>query len=183
MRSLLKNPLTLWLRWLLMCKRIKKDNPTVQIGYLSEISKCRFGYQNIIYENVRLYNVLLGDYSYVGGNSVIQNTIIGNFCSVASDARIGLGIHPINLKSTHPAFYSPHRLWDIEPDLSLNIQEYKTIVIGNDVWIGTRVTIIDGVSIGDGSIIAAGAVVVKDVPPMAIVGGVPAKLIKYREIV
>ncbi len=52
--------------------------------------------------------------------------------------------------------------------------------IGNDVWIGANVLILDGVTIGNGAIIAAGAVVTKDVPPYAVVGGVPAKIIKYR---
>ena len=52
--------------------------------------------------------------------------------------------------------------------------------IGNDVWIGLNATILDGVTIGDGAIVAAGAVVTKDVPPYAVVGGVPAKIIKYR---
>lgn len=59
---------------------------------------------------------------------------------------------------------------------------YKTIKIGDFVWLGNRVTIVGNVTIGDGAIIAAGSVVVKDVPPCAIVGGNPAKLIKYRNI-
>ena len=71
-------------------------------------------------------------------------------------------------------------MWDIVPDLSLNIEEYKPIFIGDDVWIGTRVTIVDGVTIGNGAVIAAGAVVTKDVPEYAVVGGVPAMIIKYR---
>ena len=56
----------------------------------------------------------------------------------------------------------------------------KKVTIGNDVWIGTRVIILPGVTVGNGVIIGAGAVVTKDVPDMAIVGGVPAKIIKYR---
>ncbi len=61
-----------------------------------------------------------------------------------------------------------------------DFQDYQRIEIGNDVWIGARVVILDGVKIGNGAVIAAGAVVAKDVPPYAIVGGVPAKLIRYR---
>ncbi len=56
----------------------------------------------------------------------------------------------------------------------------KPAVIGNDVWIGQNAVIMDGVHVGDGAIVAAGAVVTKDVPPYAIVGGVPARVIKYR---
>ena len=59
-------------------------------------------------------------------------------------------------------------------------EELKPIKIGNDVWIGANAVILDGVAIGDGAIIGAGAVVNKDVPPYAIVGGVPAKIIRYR---
>ena len=60
-------------------------------------------------------------------------------------------------------------------------EEERPVVIGNDVWIGDRVIILPGVHVGDGSILAAGAVVTKDVPPYAIVGGVPAKLIRMRK--
>jgi acetyltransferase-like isoleucine patch superfamily enzyme len=58
--------------------------------------------------------------------------------------------------------------------------EYKRILIGNDVWIGARAVVLDGVIIGDGAIIGACAVVTKDVPPYAIVVGVPAKIVRYR---
>ena len=62
----------------------------------------------------------------------------------------------------------------------LNSEKKISIEIGNDVWIGSRATILEGVNIGDGVVVAAGAVVTKDVPPYAIVGGVPARIIRYR---
>jgi tetrahydrodipicolinate N-succinyltransferase len=85
-------------------------------------------------------------------------------------------------------FFSVQRLIDIkfsdkqlfEEHLYLDAKKKYVVEIGNDVWIGNNVLIMDGVKIGDGAIIGAGAVVIKDVPPYAIVGGVPARLIRYR---
>ena len=68
------------------------------------------------------------------------------------------------------------------PMMEQGFEEERPVVIGNDVWIGDRVIILPGVHVGDGSILAAGAVVTKDVPPYSIVGGVPAKLIRMRKI-
>lgn len=59
-------------------------------------------------------------------------------------------------------------------------EEFEKIGIGNDVWIGANVIILDGIEIGDGAVVAAGSVITKSVPPYAIVGGVPAKIIRYR---
>ena len=69
------------------------------------------------------------------------------------------------------------------PDKLINLQgsAYKNIVVEDDVWIGSRVTILPGVKIGKGSVIAAGAIVTKDVLPYSIMGGIPAKIIKMRK--
>lgn len=66
---------------------------------------------------------------------------------------------------------------------SMNVQSFseKDIIIGNDVWIGANCVVLSGVTIGDGAVIAAGAVVSKDIPPNTIAGGIPAKVIKYRK--
>lgn len=181
------SPLFLWAKWVIRSRKIRKQFPTLSIGAYTAIGgKCTFGHRNIIYPaHSVLVNVSLGDYSYVGGECHLQNVSIGKFCSIAQGAMIGLGIHPLNLKSTHPAFYSPQSQWkdEITPANIPDLKEYKHITIGDDVWIGTRAMIMDGVTIGSHAVVAAGAVVTKDVPEYAIVGGVPAKIIKYRDII
>ncbi len=93
---------------------------------------------------------------------------------------IGLGRHPTSHVSTHPSFYS------VSQPLSKTFSKYDTFncfertSIGHDVWIGESALVVDGVKISTGAIIAAGAVVTKDVPAYAIVAGVPARVIKYR---
>jgi chloramphenicol O-acetyltransferase type B len=123
----------------------------------------------------------IGPYTYISRNALIQNTTIGNYCSISHDVIIGLGAHPLNHFSTSPLFYRVINPLQIKLiNQNLNFKEYKPINIGHDVWIGARVTILDGINIAIGAVIAAGAVVTKDVPAYAIVGGVPAKIIRYR---
>ncbi len=134
-----------------------------------------------ILENCLILNSTINSYSYVGKNSIIQNTSIGSFCSIANDVFIGLGTHPTSLFSTSPLFYNSNNTFNIRlVDTDYAFDEYQPIKIGNDVWIGARAIVMDGVTIGDGAIVAAGAVVTKDIPNYAIVGGVPAKIIRYR---
>ena len=111
-----------------------------------------------------------------------EKLIIGKFCSIACGAKFLFNCANHTLKSlstyTFPLFYEE---WELEKSNITTAWDNKgDIVIGNDVWIGFEAVIMAGVHIGDGAIIAARAVVTKDVPPYTIVGGTPAKEIRKR---
>jgi acetyltransferase-like isoleucine patch superfamily enzyme len=122
----------------------------------------------------------IGEFTYIAGARV-QSCSIGKFCSIGPGSRIGaLGRHPVDWVSTHPVFFSTLMQAGISFADMDHFQELSPIIIGNDVWIGANVIVLDGVRIADGAIVAAGAVVTKDVEPYAIIGGVPARVIRYR---
>ena len=148
---------------------------------------CTFSYDTKISSNAHILSgsvfnhCHVNSYTYICERAIMQNTTIGKYCSISHDVVIGLGAHPLNIFTTSPIFYrkeNPLKVQLINKDL--DFIETKPIFIENDVWIGARVIIMDGLTIGNGAVIAAGAIVTKDVPPYAIVGGVPAKIIKYR---
>lgn len=121
----------------------------------------------------------IGAYSYVGRGTKVLMASIGRYCSIGPECRINMGSHPMNLLGTSPVFYARENRIGVCLD-QRQYEEYRRVEIGNDVWIGSRVMVMGGVRIGHGAIIAAGAVVTRDVPPYAVVGGVPAKVIKMR---
>jgi len=119
--------------------------------------------------------VCIGKHTYIQRGSEVLSARIGNFCSIGTNCHIGMFEHPIANISTSSRLYlrllKNHEFYNDIP---------KPVQIGHDVWIGSNATILGGVQVGNGAVIGAGAVVTKNVPPYAVVGGVPAHIIKYR---
>ena len=165
------------------------NHKSVRIGkktIIDNISK--FEGKNVISDGSIVKKSYFGYASYTGTNCEIYNTKIGKYSCIGPNVTIIIGSHPINFVSVHPVFYSTKMQVGFSYVDKNYYDEYKyadiekhySVIIGNDVWIGANCKILEGVTIGNGSIIAAGAVVAKDVEPYSIVGGVPAKTIKYR---
>lgn len=138
----------------------------------------------------------IGAFSYMGGRDTFMRHVssVGRFCSIASNVITGQVEHPTDFLSAHPMFQGEFD-WPLangfreanQPMINKSAikagelnNRFSKIVIGNDVWIGEGAFIRRGVTIGDGAIIAARAVVTKNVPPYAIVGGSPSRILKYR---
>lgn len=136
-----------------------------------------------IYRGVKAKSSVIGSHTYIAANTEIENAEIGNYCSIADHCRIGMSGHSLDYLSTSPIFTQKtnalQECW-IKKDVFIHKSEEERVYLGNDVWVGSHVLINGGVHVGDGACIAAGAVVVKDVPPYAVVGGVPANVIRYR---
>jgi phosphonate metabolism protein (transferase hexapeptide repeat family) len=124
----------------------------------------------------------IGDYSYLGSDCMVADAKIGRFCAIAAQVRIGAPNHPMERPSQHRFTYCPE-YYDSSATRDHGFFRERRddrVIIGNDVWIGHAVIVLPGVNVGDGAVLAAGAVVTKDVAPYAIVGGVPARQIRER---
>lgn len=160
----------------------------VIFGKGATASRTVFEGKNLMNNNASISSSYVGTATYISGYTSLSKVKIGRFCSIGQNVKNSLGIHPVDFVSTHPAFFSTKKQAGFTFVKNNEFKEHKfadennkyLVVIGNDVWIGNNVVIMDGVTIGDGAIIGTGAVVTKDVLPYSIVGGVPAKLIRYR---
>lgn len=152
---------------------IKKFNKENNILIRSDMASLKAHYG----KNVRVdpgtivtEDVSIGDESYVNRNSSLENCEIGKYCSISEGVFISTWEHNYKAVSTHPFAESEE----------FRKRKRDKVIIGNDVWIGLRAIVMEGVHIGDGAVIGAGAVVTKNVMPYEIVGGIPAKRIKWR---
>ncbi|MGO4437948.1 xenobiotic acyltransferase family protein [Rhizobium sp. RAF56] len=126
----------------------------------------------------------IGSFLFLNFRSVIYpNVTIGRFCSIARNCEVGVARHPTQYLSTHSFQYNSVLFPDF-PGYSekkyCTWRAHPETTIGSDVWLGAQVIVVAGAKIGHGAVVAANAVVTKDVPPYAVVGGTPAKLIRYR---
>ena len=135
---------------------------------------------SVIYSGSELVNCTIGRYSYVGYDCKLDHTDVGSFCSMSDHVFIGGREHPTDWVSTSSVFHNVSGSGSSVRFARFDVDKVKRTIIGNDVWIGHGVTIKAGVVIGDGVVVGSGAVVTKDIPPYAIVAGVPAKVIRYR---
>lgn len=134
-----------------------------------------------VYRGAKIKKSIIGAYTYISNNTDVENAELGKYCSIADHCRIGMGGHTLKHLSTCPIFTEKvNGCKESWIDSDVNPAQTKKTIIGNDVWVGSHALIMGGVNIGNGAVVGAGAVVVKDVPPYAVVGGVPARIIRYR---
>lgn len=159
-----------------------KLGPQPLIHPSAKVRNTTFGAYVEIGEGVHLLNAEIGDYSYATRFCDIANASIGKFANIASFVRIGATDHPMHLASLHHFLYRSSWYWeDAEDDAAFFAHRAsRRIAIGHDVWIGHGAMVMPDVTVGHGAVIAAAAVVTKDVPPYTVVAGVPAKPIKPR---
>jgi len=153
-----------------------------RIDPTGEVRTSTLGAWTSVGARTTIADTVFGDYSYVGNDSRITESDIGKFCSIANHTRVNPGNHPLERAALHHFTYRSKR-YQLGPANDADFFDWRRrhrVTLGHDVWIGHGAIILPGVAIGDGTAVGAGAVVSKDVPPFAVVAGVPARIIRYR---
>ncbi|MGX9353680.1 DapH/DapD/GlmU-related protein [Roseobacteraceae bacterium S113] len=161
--------------------RLSADTPFIHPD--CEITGSSFGTYVEIGKGSRVNNSYFGDYSYCDRYADIVNAQIGKFANIAAFARIGATDHPLHTAACHHFLYRSDDYWDNagRDEDFFAYRRSRTAHIGHDTWIGAGAMIKPEVTLGDGAVVAAGAVVTKDVDPYTIVAGTPAKVLRVRQ--
>lgn len=148
-----------------------------------EITDSRFGAYVEIGKGSRVAHSQFGDYSYCDRYADIANAQIGKFSNIAAFSRIGATDHTLHTAACHHFLYRSADYWDdTERDEAFFAHRKSRVAfIGHDTWIGAGAMIKPEVTLGHGAVVAAGAVVTKDVAPYTIVAGTPAKPLRLRQ--
>jgi len=166
---------------ILKALRHKINEPTARIAVNSNVSlDTKLDKYVKILPRCKIGKCKIGRYTYIGNDCDFARTEIGAFTSIGPQVICGMGSHPLDFISTYPGFYKKEASGSEWLGNLIEFKDQKETIIGSDVWIGVRAIIVAGINIGHGSVIAAGSVVTKDVPPYAIVAGVPARVVRYR---
>jgi acetyltransferase-like isoleucine patch superfamily enzyme len=170
--------------WWLAARTKSRIMPRVNVNFNTKLEG-----RNVIHSGSNIANSTIGYGTYIGPDSILPNSIIGKYCSIAGSVRVVAGSHPTHtFVSTHPAFFSVSEQSGFTYVDTQKFSEFKYVIpsdqkyisIGNDVWIAMNVMIMNGCRIGNGVIVAAGAIVTKDLDPYGIYAGVPARRIAQR---
>lgn len=133
-----------------------------------------------IYSGCNINTCMVGRYTYISYDTWAKDTQIGSFCSISDHVFIGGDNHPVDWASMSPVFQRVGNSGSTVRFSQHELPPHPRTCIGHDVWIGHGAQVQAGVTVGHGAVVAGGAVVTRDVPPYAIVGGVPARIIHYR---
>lgn len=159
-----------------------KTDSAPQVDATAEIRLSSLGHWTAVGARTIIVESRLGDYSYIGSDSSATYCSIGKFCSIASHTCLNPGNHPLWKAALHHFTYRSryYRLAETDDAEFFEWRRQHEVMLGHDVWIGHGAMVMPGVRIGEGAAVGAGAVVTKDVPPFAVVAGVPARVIRMR---
>ena len=161
--------------------RLTADGPVVHEG--CSITDSTFGAYTEVGAGSRIAHSHFGDYSYCDRLADIANAQVGKFANIASLVRIGATDHPLHTAACHHFLYRSEDYWDdaTRDEAFFAHRRSRRAHIGHDTWIGAGAMVKPEVTLGHGAVVAAGAVVTKDVDPYTIVAGTPARVLRPRQ--